>query len=306
MRVILMLGSRSKVNGDRLKEQRDSLDIETYETVKEMMESVTQRNVTFDRIVVSTASLNEERTMEVLHKFLRELHPRATVVLIYQEGKGEDIARSFNNIFNSPLYTDMVIRTNSISLLEESAVAGIDVLREKYSIRKYGETTDEDILEDSYPQEEKEKLWKSSNGFNGQPMLVLPQKKKQKKRTWLFGVKKLTKREMQILQINLRLVTDYLQYLSEIEDDGVDDKKYVIPEKEKRSKSDPVEEYKTKVNEIKNESGLNSVPNKNKSNSYHNPTFTPLEIGYYGFSTKFEGRPMMFRIGVRVTQQHSA
>src|SRR5690606_26016557 len=109
-----MLGSRSQANADKLKEQRDSIDIEAYGTVKEMMDNITQRHISFDRIVISTASLNDETTMQVLHPFLREMHPTATVVYIYQRNKGERLASLFNNIFNSPLYTDMVIGTNSI------------------------------------------------------------------------------------------------------------------------------------------------------------------------------------------------
>jgi hypothetical protein len=309
MRVILMLGTKSHVNAARLKEQRDSLDIEAYGTVKEMMDNVTQRNLTFDRIVVSTASMHDERTMQVLYRFLRDMHPRVTVVYLFQKGKGEELANKFKDIFNSPLYTDMAIETNSISLLEESAVEGVDVIREKYSIRKYG-STESGIIEDSYPEINKDKKVKpSANSMKDdpkRPMWVLPQSKKQPKRTGIFGVKRLTKEQLAIIQLNLKLVSDYMEYALSVQDDAPVHKKYILPHKERRSKSDPVEDYRTERSAKVNSKSNKQAQTKNSPNSIGNPAFTPLELGYYGFSTNFNGRPMMLRLGVRFNQVYNS
>lgn len=296
-----MLGDKSRINADRLKEQVDSLDIEPYGTVKEMMDNVTQRNLVFDRIVISTATLNKNKTMEVLHTYLREIHPRATVVFIFQGGKGDNIANNFNRIFNSPLYTDMVITTNSIGILVESATEGIDVLREKYSINKYGQI-EQEVLEDTYIEEE-DVITVEDSSFT-KPMLVEPQSKKQKKRTGLFGVKKLNKKEVEINAINFKLITNYLKFLASLEDGMSNKKRYVMPEKERKSMSDPLEEFETDSSNKMNGSNRGNSQDINSGNFTPNPSFTQLQFGYYGFSTAFKGKPMMFRTGVRVSQLH--
>ena len=305
MRVIFMLGTKSYKNAERLRQTIDSVQIETYGTVREMMDNVTHRNLTFDRIVVSTASMHDVTTMEVLHRFLRDLHPRATVVYIFQHGQGETIANEFNNVFNSPLYTDVAVKTNSINLLEEITVGGIDTIRDKYSIRKYSEMSS-DVIEDSYPEIDEPKEVKPSQSATSMPMLVLPQSKKQRKSTGLFGAKKLTKRDMEIINQNLRLVSDYMLYLSQHPDEVVKPPKSTLPQNVRKSMSNPVEEYKMQKVSDANKGITKKDNSKNQSNSVPSTTFTQMELGYYGFATSFDGRPMMFRAGISVSQIYNS
>lgn len=302
MRVLFILGTKSELNATRLKEQVDSIDITPFGTIREMMDTVSQRNDTFDRIVISTASMNDENTMEILHTFLKKMHPRATVVFIFQgDPKSKKLAGKFNRIFSSPLYTDVAVTNNSISFLEEIATRGIDAIREKYSINKYGET-DADVIEDSYPDENGTTQKESAEVALNRPMLVLPQNASQKKRTGMFGLKKLSKSDKRIISENLKLVSDYMKSLASGGNDRVKPKNTTLPDSVRKSMSNPVEEYKTTSNTSPNEESTQSNKVKKSSNLVPNTTFTQLELGYYGFATEFNGRPMLFRTGISVEQ----
>ena len=304
-----MLGMNSKTNAERLKEQVDSLDIEPYGTVKDMMDNVSQRNLSFERIVISTASLRDKKTMEALHRFLREIHPRAQVVLLFQDKNGgKQLAKTFGEVFDSPLYTDVELTgSHNINLLVELATESVDLLREKYSVNKYTSNGD-GIIQDKYTtgtSEVKSGVLDRDALFST-PMLVLPQKKKQKKRTGLFGVRKLTKAESEMNNVNLKLVYDYMQFVLRSKNTVSDQSKPSIPKEHRMSMSNPTESAPISSNAKHNMTRAFDDDYQKPIDFIPNPAFSQWELGHYGFSAQYEGKPMLFRLGVRVNQVHQS
>lgn len=303
MKVLLVLGKHSKLNANKLKEQADSLEVFPYVTLDEMIDNVTQRNLKFDRIVLTNKILPDEMTMTKLHRFLKRYHPRATVVFLLGSTVGVEIAQSFNRIFNSPLYTDMIIERSSISALQVSAVESTDIIREQYSVSKYGEEDDE-VIEDEYEEEtDSEDTGEYVHDYSKNPMRRLPQNTKQRKLYGLFGKKKLNKKERRILNENLQVISGYVKFLRGMEDGMGLNSKPISRPVVKGFQSNPIEEYEIEKAKLQNEQSGEQESPKNSTNLDYQSTFTPLEFGYYGFSAEFEGRPMLLRTGVRVKQQ---
>ncbi|PHE64370.1 hypothetical protein COF68_05905 [Bacillus toyonensis] len=304
MRVILILGSKSATNASRLREQDDSIDIEPYENVQDMIDGTLLRNLSFERVVISTASFKKREAMEQLCEYLRERHQRATVVFMFQQGKGEDLAKTFNEVFNSPLYTDMSIETNGIQLLVESAVGDIDTIRDKYSNHKYV-VGEEDMIEDSYDDVEVEVKTEDKLEAEPQPMFVLPQRKRYAKRYGFFGLKKLSKQQLQTISYNQQLISSYMQHL--LSNGNVEGESGSL-ESVQLAQQEVTDEYNNVSTDGYNHGNNNQVHeeyNQNQGNLNPSPVFTELQLGFYGFATNFNDKPMLLRVGTNVRQVHN-
>ena len=183
MRTLLAFGDITEGVKQEINELDDSVDIRAYTRAYDLIENITILRLNFDRIVLTHAGVKTQQELVDLNKFLRKEHPRATVVFMFPKGKenAEKKAKFFNEVFNSPLYTDLAVEEQNLSILLKSVRGGIDEIREQYSANKQDEI-DDDLLEDDYDEEENEESAEATRELEIQPMVVLPQRKRQYKR----------------------------------------------------------------------------------------------------------------------------
>ncbi|MEC2463364.1 hypothetical protein P9X10_00435 [Bacillus cereus] len=298
MRILLAFGNKSEEIKETLGELDDSIDLLAYERVSELIENITILRLDFERIILTPAGVKTKQEMVDLNSFLRTNHPRATVVFMFPKDKEKAMqkAESFIEIFNSPLYTDLGVSKNSISILQASARDSVDEIREKYSINKY-DTTDGDLLEDDYVEEESEELKEAPKEAEVRPMVTLPQRKRQHKRYGFFGLKKLNKMQMQTKQQNLEIAIAFAKYLNGDVDSKVESIEQETLNQGILEGNNPNNANGTGEESLVNLNNEVQEQSKNLSNLTPSRTFTELEFGYYNFINNFKGRPMVAQEG---------
>ncbi|MGF2716097.1 hypothetical protein ACQUY5_28350 [Bacillus cereus] len=298
MKVLLAFGSITESVKQEINELDDSINIRAYTKAYDLIENITILRENFDRIVLTHAGVKTQQELIDLNKFLRKEHPRATVVFMYEKGKekSELKAKSFNEIFNSPLYTDLGVEEQNLSILLRSVRGSIDEIRELYSMNKQDESGD-DLLEDDYDEEESEETVEGTKELELQPMVVLPQRKMQRKRYGFFGLKKLSKVQLQTKQQNMQIVMAYLKHLqgdTNIEGEVNQQDTYNQGLQEGNNVQDS---NQTVGDNIINLNEKSKEQSKNLSNPTPTRTFTELDFGYYNFFNEYDGRPMVSQEG---------
>ncbi|PGF05112.1 hypothetical protein [Bacillus toyonensis] len=298
MRALLAFGDITEGVKREINGLDDSVDIRAYTRAYDLIENITILRLNFDRIVLTHAGVKSQQELIDLNKFLRKEHPRATVVFMFPKGKenAEKKAKFFNEVFNSPLYTDLAVEEQNLSILLKSVRGGIDEIREQYSANKQDEI-DDDLLEDDYDEEENEESGEATRELEIQPMVVLPQRKRQHKRYGFFGIKKLSKVQLQTKQQNMQIIMAYMQHLKG--DTNIQEESY---EQDIHSKVLQEGYNHDEVNQTSDDNVYN-VNEKSKelseklSNLTPSRTFTELEFGFYNFINTYDGRPMVSQEG---------
>jgi hypothetical protein len=110
----------------------DNVEFSSYSDIASMIKESTMRHIFFDRIVFSEKILkNPEVELKALNDYIAEFSDNTKIVFICQ-GKGTNNHEVFNNLFDSPLYTVVLIEKVSTNILLDFVKGDITELKAKY------------------------------------------------------------------------------------------------------------------------------------------------------------------------------
>lgn len=130
MVVSFSIGNKSKQVINTLKKTADNVTFYSYKSIQELIKEAKLRHIDFKRIVFSTEILSDvEKDLTDLNNFIKEYSASTEIVMIMLNAEsGQD--KVFNSIFNSPMYTPVILgkKSNSKILLE---IVLLDILELK-------------------------------------------------------------------------------------------------------------------------------------------------------------------------------
>ena len=136
MVVSFSIGSKSKAVINRLSKTADNVDFYTYITMQELIREATLRHISFDRIVFSSEILNKndpESDLRALNDFIQNFSNQTELVFIIKGTEDvSNLENLFNNMFNSPLYTPVIMKTANSKVLLELIKEDIVQLKTRY------------------------------------------------------------------------------------------------------------------------------------------------------------------------------
>lgn len=124
MKVSFSIGSKSMAVINTLKASADNIDFFTFNSMSEMIREATLRHISFDRIVFSSEILNKsnpESDLRKLNDFISNYSNQTELVFIIKGKVDNDkgLDKVFYSMFNSPMYTPVIMdRANPQRLLE--------------------------------------------------------------------------------------------------------------------------------------------------------------------------------------------
>lgn len=139
MLVSISIGSKSRAVINTLKVSADNFDFATFSSMKELIKSATLRHISFDRIVFSSEILNPsspEKDLEALHEFITN-HSNQTELVFIIKGSSEsenNLDKVFCSMFNSPMYTPVIMKKASAQTLLEIIRDDITELKTRYYV----------------------------------------------------------------------------------------------------------------------------------------------------------------------------
>ena len=116
---------------------KDSLEVDTFLSISDMISSSLQRNYVYDRILVSSGVFrnNTEEVITELKDYLFEYGKETRVVCLVKSSSIK-LKESFNSILSSPLYTTMTLDKVTAKALEEAVTLSIADIIKKYEPSK--------------------------------------------------------------------------------------------------------------------------------------------------------------------------
>lgn len=145
MEVAFSVGPKSLTVINTLKKLADNITFHTYPDVQAMIKESMLRHISFDRIVFSTVLLQDqngnlsvedaEGDLRELNEFIKNYSDNTSIVMITNQGKNEsEITEIFKNIFNSPMYTPVIMSKTTPRNLLELITEDITTLKTKYYV----------------------------------------------------------------------------------------------------------------------------------------------------------------------------
>lgn len=132
MRVCFSVGPMSSKLINSISKSADNVEFSTYNTIADMIKESTMRHIFFDRLVFSEKILkNPREELQALNNYISEFSDNTKIVLICQ-GKNVENSEIFTELFNSPLYTVVLVDTVTTSILLEFVKGDITELKAKY------------------------------------------------------------------------------------------------------------------------------------------------------------------------------
>lgn len=132
MRVCFSVGPMSSRLISSISKSADNIEFSTYSNIAEMVKESKMRRIFFDRIVFSEKILkNSEKELQVLNDYISEFSDNTKIVFICQ-GTGMKNVETFNSLFDSPLYTVVLVEKVTTSILLEFVKGDIAELKAKY------------------------------------------------------------------------------------------------------------------------------------------------------------------------------
>lgn len=132
MRVCFSVGPMSQKLISTISKSADNVEFSSYSDIASMIKESTMRHIFFDRIVFSEKILkNPEVELKALNDYIAEFSDNTKIVFICQ-GKGTNNHEIFNNLFDSPLYTVVLIEKVSTNILLDFVKGDITELKAKY------------------------------------------------------------------------------------------------------------------------------------------------------------------------------
>lgn len=171
MVVSFSIGDKSKKVINTLKKTADNVDFYSYPSLQALVKEAKLRHLDFKRIIFSTTILKDaQKDLTELSDFIKEYSTSTEVVIILMNSdSGSD--KIFNSIFDSPMYTPVILpKANSKNLLE-LVLSDVMELRTKYYTLDKGKIS----TEDSNVQEGSENVPEVNNSLSSateQPEVV--------------------------------------------------------------------------------------------------------------------------------------
>lgn len=133
MKVAFMVGPMSSSIIESMSKSVDNVEFFTYTSVEGMIRESTLRHVFFDRIIFSAKVLSEDikGDLESLDGYVKEYSDNTSIVFLCKEGDYEN-CNIFNSIFNSPLYTPVMVGKMTTKVFLEFVKDEIQDLRSRY------------------------------------------------------------------------------------------------------------------------------------------------------------------------------
>lgn len=137
MLVSFSIGVSSPRVINSLKGLVDNIDFSTYPSIQDLINEAELRKLVFDRIIFSIKVLdraNPERDLSDLFKFIRDCSEQTEVVYIStpKDARDQEIASSFNKIFNSQKYTSVFLSQATSKTILDIVTVDIATLKTKY------------------------------------------------------------------------------------------------------------------------------------------------------------------------------
>ena len=132
MRVCFSVGPKSPQLIKILSKSADNVEFNTYNSVADMIKESTMRHIFFDRIVLSENILkNTSEDLQALNNYITEFSDNTKIVFVCQ-GNTSGNSEIFNELFNSPLYTSVLVDSVTTTKLLEFIKSDITELKAKY------------------------------------------------------------------------------------------------------------------------------------------------------------------------------
>lgn len=134
MKVSFSVGNMSEKIINSLSSSLDNVEFYSYKTVPEMIQESSMRHIYFDRIVFSEKILKDsEKELSELNDYITNYSDNTTIVFVCSKKNGvSDNERIFSELFNSPLYTPVLIDKGTVKKLQEFIECDIQEIRAKY------------------------------------------------------------------------------------------------------------------------------------------------------------------------------
>lgn len=137
MNVSFSIGSKSRAITNTLKTSADNIDFYTSASMKDLIKEATLRHISYDRIVFSSEILSKddpESDLRALYEFIQNYSNQTELVFIVKgEVKGEEgLDKVFSEMFNSPMYTPVIMRKANAQTLLEIVRDDITELKARY------------------------------------------------------------------------------------------------------------------------------------------------------------------------------
>lgn len=137
MKVSFSIGEKSRAIINTLKQSADNIEFFTYPTIQDMIRESMLRKISFNRIVFSSEILskaNPEGDLRQLNEFIKTHSDSTELVLIAKSNGGNPnaIVNIFDQMFNSPMYTPIILDKATPKSLLQVVGGNIAELRATY------------------------------------------------------------------------------------------------------------------------------------------------------------------------------
>lgn len=117
-----------------LKNMADNIEFYSYESIGAMIKEAELRHLFFDRIVFSEKIIsNPRKDLEMLDNYIKN-NSDSTEIVFVANPKASKCAPVFSEIFNSPLYTPVILQSPTPTMLLELVQGDILELKTKYYV----------------------------------------------------------------------------------------------------------------------------------------------------------------------------
>lgn len=131
MRVSFSIGPKSPQIINTLSKSADNVEFMSYGSIQEMIKESVMRHLFFDRIIFSEKIINDvEKDLQDLNDYIVQYSDSTSIVFMCQGSSNSD--EVFNKIFNSPLYTPVILQKATSTILLEFVQDSIVSLKTKY------------------------------------------------------------------------------------------------------------------------------------------------------------------------------
>lgn len=137
MNVAFSIGEKSKMITNTLKKSADNVDFYSYSSIPEMTKESLARHIAFNRIVFSTQILDKndpEGDLRVLNDFIKNYSNSTEIVMIVTTADHSGIDKVFTSMFNSPMYTPIILDKATAQSLLQIVTDDITRLKTQYYV----------------------------------------------------------------------------------------------------------------------------------------------------------------------------
>ena len=164
MVVSFSIGDKSKKVINTLKKTADNVDFHSYPSLQALAKEAKLRHLDFKRIIFSTTILKDARKdLTELNDFIKEYSTSTEVIMILMDSdSGSD--KIFNSIFDSPMYTPVILPKATSKNLLELVLSDVMELKAKYYVLDRGKLD----VEEPENLPEPENVQETNNSFSTQ------------------------------------------------------------------------------------------------------------------------------------------